>query len=189
MTGFSFSKHHDLASNKVLPPSQSLLEGLKHFNEPSSAVDLGCGAGTDALYLVSQGWKVLAIDSDQSALDLIGSDTLSTSCQRFESLVLPSVQLVNASFAIPFCDPKHFESCWLTIIEALSSNGLFCGHFFGVRDGWAGRTDMTTHTSGQLEELFAGFEVLWQLETEKDGQTLGGAAKHWHVYHVAARKR
>ncbi|WDF55788.1 class I SAM-dependent methyltransferase [Mucilaginibacter sp. KACC 22063] len=189
MTSPSFRNHHAAVSGNVLPPSQTLLEGLKHVTAPATAVDLGCGAGTDARHLASQGWKVLAIDADQGALDGIKTDnTLKTSCQRFESLVLPSVQLVNASFALPFCNPVYFGDCWLNITRALESNGVFCGHFFGIRDSWATRIDMTSHTAEQLKELFAGFELLWQSETEKDGKTLGSAAKHWHVYHIVARK-
>ncbi|PWK77244.1 methyltransferase family protein [Mucilaginibacter oryzae] len=188
MTGPSFRNHHAAVSGKVLPPSQTLLEGLKHFTAPAAAIDLGCGAGTDALHLASQGWKVLAIDADQSVLESIEADAVITQCQRFESLVLPPVQLVNASFALPFCNSAHFSSCWLTICEALTPNGLFCGHFFGIRDSWATRADMTIHTVEQLKHLFAGFELLWQTETEKDGRTLGGAAKHWHVHHIVARK-
>ena len=36
-----------------------------------TAVDLGCGGGTDALALLERGWSVLAIDIEQAGLALL----------------------------------------------------------------------------------------------------------------------
>ena len=32
--------------------------------EPGNAVELGCGAGRDTIYLIKNGWNVLAIDRE-----------------------------------------------------------------------------------------------------------------------------
>ncbi|MBE3000481.1 methyltransferase domain-containing protein [Nocardiopsis sp. HNM0947] len=37
--------------------------------EPGSALDAGCGTGTDALWLAGQGWQVTAVDIAENALE------------------------------------------------------------------------------------------------------------------------
>lgn len=34
--------------------------------KPKNAVDLGCGAGRDTIYLIKNGWNVLAIDRENT---------------------------------------------------------------------------------------------------------------------------
>lgn len=38
-------------------------------SEPGSALDAGCGTGTDALWLAGQGWQVTAVDIAENALE------------------------------------------------------------------------------------------------------------------------
>jgi hypothetical protein len=47
---------------------------------------------------------------------------------------------------------------------------------------------MTFQTREQIERLLRGFELEYFKEIEEDGKTATGASKHWHVYHVVARK-
>ena len=34
--------------------------------KPENAIDLGCGAGKDTIYLIKNGWNVLAIDKEDT---------------------------------------------------------------------------------------------------------------------------
>jgi len=128
---------------------------------------------------------VVALDQSSAALDALraqvdtGAHKLTTLCEPFENgAPLPTVELVNASFALPFCKPEAFTSLWTRIMECLRRGGLFSGHFFGLRDSWAGR-NLTCHRYEQLLELFEDWELLELNEIEFDGKTATGQDKHW----------
>jgi SAM-dependent methyltransferase len=113
---------------------------------------------------------------------------LTTSIAPYAGVDLPSADLVYAGLSLPFCNPHEFDEVWARITTAVRPGGLFVGHFFGPHDTWAGTPDMTFHTRAEAEELFAEFEILGLREQDEDGEALSGP-KHWHVFHVIARKR
>jgi tellurite methyltransferase len=95
---------------------------------------------------------------------------------------------VNSSFALPFCPPAVFPAVWQRIQTSLRPGGRFSGQLFGDRDGWSGEQDMTFQTRTQVETLLASFNVEQLEEIEEDGATATGRQKHWHLFHVIARK-
>jgi tellurite methyltransferase len=181
------------------PPRDTLLSALEHFEaEPAEekfAVDLGCGDGRDTVELLRRGWRVLGIDGEQEAIARllsrpdINRDRLETQVVRFEAVSLPKqVDLVNASFSLPFCPPEHFPSLWEKIVSALRPRGRFCGQLFGDRDSWATYTSITHHTREQVEELLQSFELEMFVEEEHPGKTALGEEKYWHLFQIVARK-
>src|SRR5262245_52857903 len=175
-------------------PRDTLLQALRGFAAPGVAVDLGCGTGRDTLELLRRGWEVLAIDFQEEAIDRlrgkVADETrLRTQIARFEDAALPACDLVSASWSLPFCRPERFEQVWQRIVDALRAEGRFCGHLFGERDGWANESDMTFQSRPQAEALFGAFDLERFDEIEEDSQTVVGDPKHWHVFHVVARKR
>ena len=183
------------AATRGAPAHPTLLEALRHWNgAPGFALDLGCGMGRDSLELLRQGWRVQAIDNRQAALDGLGdqagawAERLELRCGAFQALELPAAELVNASFALPFCPPADFPGLWRGIGQALVPGGLFAGHFFGERDQWQTR-GLTLHTRAELERLLDDWEPLQFEEHEWDGKTATGHAKRWHLFAVVARRR
>lgn len=181
------------------PPRDTLVMALANFgvsNEPRFAVDLGCGAGNDAVELLHQGWRVLAIDKEQNAIDSLrkrvpenSKTRLQTKISPFEGLTLPTADLVNASFALPFCRPHHFAALWEQIEGALGTNGRFSGHFFGLNDSWATHaTQMTFLSYDQIQTLFQAFAIEHFAEKDEAGSTAMGEEKHWHIFSIVARK-
>jgi SAM-dependent methyltransferase len=179
------------------PPRPTLLAALAAWQgAPGAALDLGCGAGRDALALLARGWRVHAIDAEPEALARIERRVpaeqrgrLSLALGRFEAVALPPADLVNASCCLPFCPPAAFPALWRSLGAALRpGEGLFAGHLFGDRDTWAARADMTVHRRADVEALLDGWKVIALRETEWDGATTLGEPKHWHQFEIVARR-
>ena len=180
-------------------PRETLLQALAALESegrpPGVAVDLGCGSGRDTLELLRRGWRVVAVDAEPAAIELLlghpdaaSRDRLQTVVARVADAEWPEAELVNASFSLPFCRPDEFERTWTRIVASLGPGGCFCGQLFGERDGWAPADDMTFHSRAEVEELVAGLDVERLDELEEDGRTAVGDAKHWHLFHLVARK-
>ena len=199
------SKDRDWAAYYVKtggrPPRETLLFALDRFDgEPADAkrfaVDLGAGGGRDAIEMLRRGWRVLAIDAEPDAIaalnarpDLPPGADFSGEVARFEDATWPPCDLVNSSFALPLCAPPDFTRVWRRIGSSLRPGGRFAGQLYGDRDSWAGRDGMTFHTRADVEALLAGWDVEHFVEEEDDSTTPRGEAKHWHVFHLVARRR
>ena len=180
------------------PPRRTLVKALDKFGELSSdglAIDLGCGDGRDIVELLRRGWRVVAVDAEPEALrqlaarNLPGSERITAIHARLEEVPLPlGVRLVNSSFAMPLCEPDAFRTVWQRIEEALPPGGRFSGQWYGVRDSWRGRAGMTFLEKDEALALLHGFEIEMFEEEEADGVTPRGNAKHWHIFHIVARK-
>jgi tellurite methyltransferase len=189
------------------PPRDTLLDALAAFEGgppvPGGshfAIDLGCGEGRDTLELLRRGWHVLAIDLMPEAFNHLiprippeHRPRLQTQVATFESLTLQpsSCDLLNASFSLPFCTPappEAFPRLWQQITSAIKPRGRFAGQLFGDRDDWARRGDRIHHTRAQVDALFKDFTFEHLREEEKE-EADGKGGKHWHVYHIVARKR
>ena len=106
----------------------------------------------------------------------------------FADMQVPDCDLVNASFALPFCEPRHFPALWSRIVAAVRPGGRIAGQFFGGRDSWALLPDRTHHTREEVLQLLEGFEIEMMLEEERDDTPDVRNPKHWQLWHVVARK-
>ena len=182
-------------------PRPTLLIALERFDSEGPeadrrmAVDLGCGNGRDAVELLRRGWRVLAVDAEASAIegllarpDLPADGGLETKVARFEDAGLPRCDLINSSFALPLCPPAAFPRVWERIRAALRPGGRFAGQLYGDHDSWVGNPAIAFHTRAEVEGLLAGLEIEHLREEEDDSVTPRGKPKHWHIFHVVARK-
>ena len=185
------------------PPSKTAVLAAEFFEEKSGKVlDLGCGAGVDALFFLSKGWDVLAVDAHTDYLNVIKEEMPIELQQRlevcrmsFEKLhIIQPQDCIIANFSLPFCKPQYFDTMWDEIVRGLKPGGVFSGVFFGNRDDWAKsmQEERTFHTSFEVKELMTDFEVIHMQEEEWDGACCGEGGqplpKHWHIFRVVARK-
>jgi tellurite methyltransferase len=189
-----FSAYYDATAGR--PPRRTLLAALDRFGAVAgAAVDLGCGDGRDAIELLRRRWSVLAIDAEADAIarlraraDLPPGARLETRIARFEAAAWPACDLVNASFALPLCPPASFGALWAKIVASLRPGGRFAGQLYGERDDWAARPGVTHHRRADVERLLAALETELLEEEESDAVTPRGTAKHWHIFHIVARR-
>jgi SAM-dependent methyltransferase len=170
-------------------PRPLFLQALGFVPERGTAIDLGCGDGTETLALLADGWTVLAVDAAPEGIARLGSSQrLTTIVARFHELDLPQADFVYAGLSLPFCAPGDFAEAWHRITRAVLPGGILAAHFFGPNDSWADDPEMTFHTRAEVDALFDGFDIVRFEEQDEDGQAVSGP-KHWHVFHVIAAKR
>jgi tellurite methyltransferase len=179
------------------PPRRTLLAALDRFGPEKGrlAIDLGCGDGRDVIEMLRRGWRVVAVDAEPAALKrlqerpLPEDHDLTPVLARLEEVPMPlGLSLVNSSFAMPLCEPEAFHRLWERIREALPSGGRFSGQWYGPRDSWSGRSGMTFVTRDEATRMLNGLDLEMFEEEEDDGVTPRGTAKHWHIFHIVARK-
>lgn len=193
----NWSVFYDNTANR--PARETLIRALDAFPTEGAvdrfAIDMGCGIGNDTRHLLTAGWRVLAQDAEPEAIERLRArieqeflPRLETVVARYEGFAPPAADLINASFALPFCRPTRFPAIWERIGEALLPGGRFSGQLFGVNDAWAGDAEMNFHTRAEVELLLEPFEIEFLEEVDRDGQVADGSPKHWHVFHIVARK-
>lgn len=185
-----FAVHKDRA------PRPFLLDVLAQWSsgEGHQAIDLGCGPGSETLAMLSEGWRVLAVDAEAEAIDILVDrvpaehrSRLQTVVASFDAVPLPRADLVHAGFSLPFCPPERFPTLWQAIRTAVSPGGRFAGQLFGDRDSWRGSPDMTFLHRDEARALIDGWHVEVFDEIDEDGAAVTGP-KHWHLWHVVAQR-
>lgn len=183
--------YYDAVKNR--PPRKTILTALAGFEKPGIAIDLGCGDGRDTIAILRQNWTVLAIDKEPDAIARLlarpDTERLTTQIVSFEELQLTQpVDLINASFCLPFCSPDAFPTLWNQIFNFLVPGGRFSGHLFGNRDSWQESGLINTFRRSQIETLLKPYALELLEEEEHPDKTPLGEDRYWHIFHIVARK-
>lgn len=193
-TNKNIEKYYDNTENEM--PNYTVKKFIELNVEPGNAVELGCGAGRDTVYLIRNGWNVLAIDREDVETRIVSKllveelEQFEFFKQRFEAIKLENSNLVVANFSLPFCNKNNFKELWAKINHSILKDGYFVGNFLGDKDEWKiAKEKMTFLTKDQVMELFRNFEIVEFKEVEKDGLTGLGKMKHWHIFNVIAKKK
>ena len=86
-----WNEYHKVTNN--IPPRKNIVNFINNYKELSGkAIDIGCGAGNDTIYLIQNNWNVLAIDgsdvenSIKEKLNDEEKEKFSFQVQKFEDL-------------------------------------------------------------------------------------------------------
>ena len=113
-------------------PHKNVQKVLEMDIIPGNAIDLGCGAGRDTIYLIKNGWNVLAIDKEDTKgliEEKLNENELKNfrfSLQNFQNVELENNSLLVSNFSIPFCGKKYFKEFWNKIEESIEKGRIFC---------------------------------------------------------------
>ncbi|MHB8572577.1 MAG: class I SAM-dependent methyltransferase [Candidatus Dormibacteria bacterium] len=175
------------------PPWPRLVRAAGLFAQPGGAVDLGAGGGRDTSHLLRNRWRVTAVDASPfsaSALRRMPRQRwLTVVTSRIEDYAPVACDLLNAQFSLPFVPPDRFDRTVGGLLDAVRPAGVVAATFFGPRDEWrTSDSGLTFRDLPQVTDLFREWEMIELSEVEEDGQTADGTPKHWHVFHVIARR-
>ncbi|GCE12420.1 class I SAM-dependent methyltransferase [Tengunoibacter tsumagoiensis] len=174
------------------PPSEGIIRAVSLLGQTGDALDLGCGAGRDTRYLLSQGFEVTAVDRETTALAELSSfsnEHLHLVQSAFEDFTFATYNLINAHFALPFMAREQFSAVFTRLKASLKPGGIFVGQFFGIHDEWnTHENNFTFFTREQALSELDGLQIIEFEEIDADGRIASGTPKHWHVYHIIAAK-
>ena len=164
-------------------------------SRPRFAVDLGCGAGRDARELLRAGWRVLAVDREPSAIEVLEAaappelrPSLETRVAELATFDLPACDLVNASLCLPFLAPDAFWPTWRRVLDALPVGGRVAAMLFGDMDASASDPTMTCVPPDRIRDSLTGFDLEHWSVTEEDRPTALGEMHHFHLIELVARR-
>ncbi len=179
---------------KGRPPWPLLVNAVSLVSHKERALELGSGAGRDTVYLLEQGFHVTAVDKDPHAMTILAElpqQNLRLVQSAFEDFTFEpdTYDLVSAQFALPFTARGKFDVVFARMKNSVQPGGIFVGQLFGMHDEWnTPDSRMTFLTREQAEELFKDISIIEFNEVEEDGHVANGTPKHWHVFHIIARK-
>jgi len=177
------------------PPRPLLIKAAALPDRKEHALDIGAGALNATKYLLSSGFEhVTALDAApraQEAARELPRDQVTFVLSRFEEFHFPAnrYDLVNAEFSLPFMNRSDFAPTFTALLRSVKPGGIFSGQLFGPNDSWnVENSGMSFHTRAEAEAFFRDFELAHFEEEDHPGTTKLGEPKHWHIFHIIAKK-
>ncbi|MBU1940636.1 MAG: class I SAM-dependent methyltransferase [Candidatus Thermoplasmatota archaeon] len=165
------SKHIiDLVENKIITPCKT--------------IDLGCGTGTNALYLASKGFDVTGVDYSPTAIRIAKKTALKKQirCTFFVTDIIYDVSILPETFTFAYdwavlhhIGPQQRKKYVQKVHNLLTTNGLYLSVCFSTKDPHFGGTKKYRNTSlgtrlyfsseHELRQLFKPYFTIQELKT------------------------
>ena len=157
----------------------------------NKAVDLGCGTGNDTEFLISKGFKVTAIDSEEQVKDILDKKitdktNLEIVIGDFSKIEIPKADLILANMSLFFVK-DNFDEFIKKLLQKVNEKGFIVANFLGKEDDWDGKR--TTIEKEKLLEYFKDFDINYFSEEKYYKETSLGKNKFWHVYTIIAQAK
>ena len=180
-------------------PREQLVRAVSFCINKQNALDLGSGTMIESKYLAKKKFDVVAIDHSSDTLKYTKNlnkkiDFKNISFQEY-NYPKNTFDLINSQFSLHLYGKKGFNAFIKKIKKSLKPKGIFVAQFLGVKDSWNTESvpfpayDYVFHTKRQALDLLSDLKILEFTEEDKNGKTVLGKAKHWHVFYFIAQKR
>jgi 2-polyprenyl-3-methyl-5-hydroxy-6-metoxy-1,4-benzoquinol methylase len=155
-----YRQQADSAPSSQSIPTPLLVEAARHF-PPGRALDLGCGAGRNAIWLAEHGWSVTAIDGSATAVETLRNRASSSGVNidaQVADLEAPGFRITPASYDLIamsyYFERKLIEPCK----RGLAPNGVMVVIALLMEQG----KELSTFRlqPGELRGYFADWDLL-----------------------------
>lgn len=122
-------------NTKNAMPHDNIKKFVEMKTKTGNAIDLGCGAGRDTIFLIKNNWNVTAIDREdtqniiEANLNTEDLKKFKFMCQNFENIKLYKNDLIVSNFSIPFCSKNYFNDFWNKIVKSINNGRILCWEF------------------------------------------------------------
>lgn len=126
-------------NTKNAMPHDNIKKFVEMKTKTGNAIDLGCGAGRDTIFLIKNNWNVTAIDREdtqniiEANLNTEDLKKFKFMCQNFENIKLYKNDLIVSNFSIPFCSKNYFNDFWNKIVNSINNGRILCWEFFWIK--------------------------------------------------------
>ncbi len=179
------------AASPVDPHLQALAPKL----EPGTALDLGCGAGQNSVWLASQGWTVIGVDFARNAITQAKAAAEQAAVDV--SFVVGDLvhwepgstyDLVVSTYALPHEGPGRSHALRMAADAVAPGGTLLISEFDKslADEGWMASDDLTS--VGEILGHLDGFDV-GRAEVETTRHAHGDHERHVPVAVVIATRR
>jgi cyclopropane fatty-acyl-phospholipid synthase-like methyltransferase len=189
----------------VETPPEALVELVRSGRiKPCKTVDLGCGAGNQAVYLAGMGFGVTGVDSSAEAIRLAGENAAKkrVSCRFIVADVLGDLREISETFDFAYdwellhhIYPERRETYAANVYRILNPGGKYLSVCFSEKDtefGGVGKyrktflgTVLYFSSEVELHRLFESYFKIIELKTM---EIAGKAASHRINYVFMERK-
>jgi SAM-dependent methyltransferase len=152
----------------------------------SYALDLGCGRGGDSEYLRSLGFKVDSVDIEKHYEKAIACDI------RSYPITAGKYSIIICNNVLPFiADKNEVKDIISNILHGLAYKGSAFLTLYGLKSGFAGRTDMSFFGYDEIRTFLETLPVQLTDSTTTEGFTKNGKGEiiyqHSHRFIVTRR--
>ena len=162
---------------------------------PGTALDVGCGAGQNSIWLAARGWDVTGIDIAPSAIDaatkaarVAGVDVNFLVADTRHWSTPETFDLVFSTYALPARGPGRTHALAIATSAVAPGGTLLITEFDVSMEGGSGWNENDLIDTTELEEHLGGFEVL-RLDAERTRHAHGHDEQNYPVAVAIARRR
>jgi len=141
------------------------------------AIDMGCGTGSDTLYMSKLGYQVFSFDINPDSVSICkqrfnNNPLVTISEASFENYDYPTCSVIIANSSLLFANPIEFVHTWERIEQCIVTGGIFAGDFMGINDSWAHgyRTTTSPMSISEVKNLFKNFDIVRFHERDELGE-------------------